>query len=56
MGFVLASRFVIRRLAGVEQAQMGLTTLVTLLLFLGGRATGSPLACWGSTWLAFMTK
>ncbi len=35
-GFVLASRFVIRRLAGVEQAQMGFTTLVTLVLFLGG--------------------
>jgi dolichol-phosphate mannosyltransferase len=36
IGFVLASRFVIRRLAGVEQAQMGFTTLVTLVLFLGG--------------------
>jgi glycosyltransferase involved in cell wall biosynthesis len=36
MAFVLASRFVIRRLAGVEQAQMGFTTLVTLVLFLGG--------------------
>ena len=36
MGFVLASRFVIRRLAGVEQAQMGFTTLVTVVLFLGG--------------------
>jgi len=35
-GFVLAARFVIRRLAGVEQAQMGFTTLVTLVLFLGG--------------------
>jgi glycosyltransferase involved in cell wall biosynthesis len=35
-GFVLAMRFVIRRLAGVEQAQMGFTTLVTLVLFLGG--------------------
>src|SRR5262249_8764855 len=35
-GFVLATRFVIRRLAGVEQAQMGFTTLVTLVLFLGG--------------------
>ena len=35
-GFLLASRFVIRRLAGVEQAQMGFTTLVTLVLFLGG--------------------
>jgi dolichol-phosphate mannosyltransferase len=36
MAFVLASRFVIRRLAGVEQAQMGFTTLVTVVLFLGG--------------------
>lgn len=36
IGFVLASRFVIRRLAGIEQAQMGFTTLVTLVLFLGG--------------------
>jgi len=35
-GFVLAARFVLRRLAGVEQAQMGFTTLVTLVLFLGG--------------------
>jgi dolichol-phosphate mannosyltransferase len=35
-GFVLALRFIIRRLAGVEQAQMGFTTLVTLVLFLGG--------------------
>jgi polyisoprenyl-phosphate glycosyltransferase len=36
MGFALASRFIIRRLAGLEQAQMGFTTLVTLVLFLGG--------------------
>ena len=36
LGFVLAARFVIRRLAGVEQAQMGFTTLVTLVLFMGG--------------------
>jgi polyisoprenyl-phosphate glycosyltransferase len=36
MGFVLASAFVIKRLAGIEQAQMGFTTLVTLVLFLGG--------------------
>jgi dolichol-phosphate mannosyltransferase len=35
-GFVLATRFVIRRLAGVEQAQMGFTTIVTVVLFLGG--------------------
>ena len=36
LGFALAARFVIRRLAGVEQAQMGFTTLVTLILFMGG--------------------
>src|SRR5215217_4167091 len=36
VGFALAGRFVIRKLAGVEQAQMGLTTLVTLVLFMGG--------------------
>jgi dolichol-phosphate mannosyltransferase len=36
IGFVLASTFVIKRLLGIEQAQMGFTTLVTLLLFLGG--------------------
>lgn len=36
MGFILASAFVIKRLTGVEQAQMGFTTLVTLVLFLGG--------------------
>jgi polyisoprenyl-phosphate glycosyltransferase len=36
LGFVLASRFVIRRLTGLEQAQMGFTTIVTLVLFLGG--------------------
>jgi glycosyltransferase involved in cell wall biosynthesis len=36
MAFVLAARFVIRRLAGIEQAQMGFTTLVTLVLFMGG--------------------
>lgn len=35
-GFALAARFVMRRLAGFEQAQMGFTTLVTLVLFLGG--------------------
>ena len=35
-GFGLAGRFVLRRLAGVEQAQMGFTTLVTLVLFMGG--------------------
>jgi hypothetical protein len=36
MAFALASRFVIRRLAGIEQAQMGFTTIVTLVLFMGG--------------------
>jgi len=36
VGFVLASFFVIRRLAGIEIAQTGFTTLVTLVLFLGG--------------------
>jgi mannose/fructose/N-acetylgalactosamine-specific phosphotransferase system component IIC len=36
LGFALAARFVVRRLAGVEEAQMGFTTLVTLVLFMGG--------------------
>jgi dolichol-phosphate mannosyltransferase len=36
IGFALAVRFVLRRLTGVEQAQMGFTTLVTVVLFLGG--------------------
>jgi len=35
-GFLLACYFVIRRLAGIEIAQTGFTTLVTLVLFLGG--------------------
>jgi glycosyltransferase involved in cell wall biosynthesis len=35
-GFVLACFFIVRRLAGVEIAQTGFTTLVTLVLFLGG--------------------
>ena len=35
-GFFLASVFVIKRLAGFETAQTGFTTLVTLILFLGG--------------------
>lgn len=35
-GFVIGSFFVIRRLLGVEIAQTGFTTLVTLVLFLGG--------------------
>ena len=35
-GFVIGCFFVIRRLLGVEIAQTGFTTLVTLVLFLGG--------------------
>jgi dolichol-phosphate mannosyltransferase len=35
-GFALACIFVLKRLAGIETAQTGFTTLVTLLLFLGG--------------------
>jgi glycosyltransferase involved in cell wall biosynthesis len=35
-GFVLACIFMLRRLLGVEIAQTGFTTLVTLILFLGG--------------------
>jgi glycosyltransferase involved in cell wall biosynthesis len=36
VGFLLAFFFVIRRLVGIEIAQTGFTTLVTLVLFLGG--------------------
>ena len=36
VGFALASVFVVRRLIGAEIAQTGFTTLVTLILFLGG--------------------
>ena len=36
LGFVLACIFIIRRLTGAEIAQPGFTTLVTLILFLGG--------------------
>jgi dolichol-phosphate mannosyltransferase len=36
MGFILAMVFIIKRLAGTESAQTGFTTLVTLVLFLGG--------------------
>jgi glycosyltransferase involved in cell wall biosynthesis len=36
LGFVLALVFVIRRLSGYEVAPTGFTTLVTLVLFLGG--------------------
>jgi len=35
-GFVMACMFVIKRLAGIEAAQTGFTTLVTVVLFLGG--------------------
>lgn len=35
-GFSLACFFIIRRLSGIEIAQTGFTTLVTLILFLGG--------------------
>ncbi|HVT72657.1 MAG TPA: glycosyltransferase family 2 protein [Lacunisphaera sp.] len=36
IGFVLGTFFVVRRLLGIEIAQVGFTTLVTLVLFLGG--------------------
>ncbi|MBW2048565.1 MAG: glycosyltransferase family 2 protein [Deltaproteobacteria bacterium] len=36
VGFMLACFFIIKRLMGVEVAQTGFTTLVTLMLFLGG--------------------
>ena len=36
LGFLLAFSFVMRRLLGMEIAQTGFTTLVTLILFLGG--------------------
>ncbi len=36
VGFVLGCFFIIRRLLGIEVAQTGFTTLVTLVLFLGG--------------------
>ena len=35
-GFVLACIFVIKRLLGIEVAQTGFTTLITVVLFLGG--------------------
>jgi glycosyltransferase involved in cell wall biosynthesis len=35
-GFLLACVFIVRRLTGAEIAQTGFTTLVTLILFLGG--------------------
>jgi glycosyltransferase involved in cell wall biosynthesis len=36
VGFALASVYVAKRLLGIETAQTGFTTLVTLVLFLGG--------------------
>lgn len=36
IGLMLGSFFIIRRLLGIEIAQTGFTTLVTLMLFLGG--------------------
>ncbi len=36
IGFLLACFFIARRLLGIEIAQTGFTTLVTLMLFLGG--------------------
>jgi dolichol-phosphate mannosyltransferase len=36
VGFLFACFFVIRRLAGIEIAQTGFTTLITVTLFLGG--------------------
>ena len=36
LGFFLACFFVIKRLAGIEIAQTGFTTLITVALFLGG--------------------
>ena len=36
LGFAVGLFFIVRRLLGVEIAQTGFTTLVTLLLFLGG--------------------
>jgi len=35
-GFLLGSYYITKRLLGIEMAQMGFTTLVTLILFLGG--------------------
>jgi polyisoprenyl-phosphate glycosyltransferase len=36
LGFTIGIFFVVRRLLGIETAQTGFTTLVTLILFLGG--------------------
>ncbi|MBI2516128.1 MAG: glycosyltransferase family 2 protein [Opitutae bacterium] len=36
LGFIVGMFFIVRRLLGIEVAQTGFTTLVTLVLFLGG--------------------
>lgn len=36
VGFAIGMFFIVRRLLGIEHAQTGFTTLVTLLLFIGG--------------------
>lgn len=36
LGFALGAYFIVKRLLGIESAQTGFTTLVTLVLFLGG--------------------
>ena len=36
LGFAVGTFFIVRRLLGIEIAQTGFTTLVTLVLFLGG--------------------
>jgi glycosyltransferase involved in cell wall biosynthesis len=36
MGFAVGMFFVVRRVLGIETAQLGFTTLVTLLIFIGG--------------------
>ena len=36
LGFALGLYYVVKRLVGIEQAQMGFTTLAALVLFLGG--------------------
>jgi dolichol-phosphate mannosyltransferase len=36
IGFLFACFFVVRRLAGIEIAQTGFTTIITVMLFLGG--------------------
>jgi polyisoprenyl-phosphate glycosyltransferase len=36
LGFLLAAHFILKRVLGIEEAQTGFTTLVTVVLFLGG--------------------